>query len=290
MSERPRVLVGVDGSDDSMRALSYAQRTAEHRGSDLWIVHAVDDAVLAGAWGVVYDPTALQEAGRNVLEEARQKVIGSGFPHERVHSDVVMGNPGGVLARLSEKADLMVVGRRSISGLERLFVGSTSVGVAATSKCPVIMISAANMPELTGQFRRIGVGVDNTHRGKAAVEAAFEEASLRGAELEVIHAWQPPNHFFADWSDKAEGGEHQQAVEQGVEELLGPLRRQYPQVRLQVKLIPGHPVPELTARSEELDLLYVGVHTIAGFGVGAVVRALMAHSNCPLALVRPHKH
>lgn len=288
-AERPRVLIGVDGSDDSLRALTYAQRTAEHRGSDLWIVHAVDDAVLAGAWGVVYDPTALQEAGRNVIEEARQRVVGAGFPHERVHTDVVMGNPGGVLSRLSDQAALLVVGRRSISGLERLFVGSTSVGVAATAKCPVIMISAANMPEMTGQYGRIGVGVDSSPRGKAAIEAAFEEASMRGAELEVIHAWQPPTHFFASWNDEARAGDHEKAVREGVEELIEPLRRQYPQVRLHVNIIAGHPVPELTARSKELDLLFVGVHTVVGFGVGAVVRGLMAHSNSPLGLVRPQK-
>lgn len=280
------VLVGVDGSDDANRALHYAHRAAAHRGDDLMIVHAVDDAVLAGAWGVVYDPSALQEAGEHVIAAARELVVSEGFPQERIRTEVVMGNPTGVLARMSDGAGLLVVGRRSLSGLERLFVGSTTVGVAATAHCPVIMISAANMPAPGSLRGVIGVGVDATEDARESLSAAFEEASRRGAELQVIHAWAPPSGFFADWSDEDHRAKHGDAARAGVESLVAGLRANYPQVRIDIQVLQGHPVKELTARSEHLDLLFLGVHTIAGFGVGAVVRGLMAHSSCPLALVR----
>ena len=39
----PRILVGVDGSDDAMRAVMYALGTAERTGHDIWLVHAVDE-------------------------------------------------------------------------------------------------------------------------------------------------------------------------------------------------------------------------------------------------------
>src|SRR5665811_1472059 len=66
----PRILVGVDGSDDAMRAVMYALGTAERTGHDIWLVHAVDDGVLASGWGVVYDPTILSSVGEEALAVA----------------------------------------------------------------------------------------------------------------------------------------------------------------------------------------------------------------------------
>ena len=280
------VLVGVDGSPDANRALTYARAAAELRGADLLIVHIVDDAVLAGAWGVVYDPSVLHEAGEAVVAEAAENTRAAGMPAERIRTEVVMGNATAALTKLSRNADLMVVGRRSLSGLERIFVGSTSVGVAATAHCPVIMISAASSPGDTGSKRRIGVGVDATANGAAALAAAFAEANLRKVDLEVIHAWDVPGAV-------RRSGEHSvevagQAALGGIKALLAPLQERYPQVTLSTHLVQGHPVKEMVARSKDLDLLWLGVHTTAGFGVGGVVRGVMAHAECPLALIRDH--
>lgn len=283
-SSRGAVLVGVDGSPDSNRALAYARGAADVRGADLWVVHIVDDAVLAGAWGVVYDPSVLHDAGEAVVAEARESVLAAGTPAERIRTEVVMGNATAVLTKMSREASLLVVGRRSLSGLERIFVGSTSVGVAATAHCPVVMISAASSPDPTGAHRRIGVGVDATANGAAALAAAFAEAELRGVALEVIHAWDVPGPV-------RRAGEHavqvaEQAALGGVHALLEPLQSRYPHVEVTTHLVQGHPVKELVARSRHLDLLWLGVHTTAGFGVGGVVRGVMAHAECPLALIR----
>lgn len=278
------VLVGVDGSPDANRALDYARGAAELRNADLLIVHVVDDAVLAGAWGVVYDPSVLHDAGESVVAEAAERCQAEGFPASRIHTDVVMGNATAALTKMSRHADLLVVGRRSLSGLERIFVGSTSVGVAATAHCPVVMISAASSPGATGSKHRIGVGVDATANGAAALNAAFAEAQLRKVALEVIHAWDVPGAV-------RRSGEHAvevagQAAAGGVQALLEPLQARYPDVTVTTHVVQSHPVKEMVARSKELDLLWLGVHTTAGFGVGGVVRGVMAHAECPLALIR----
>lgn len=278
------VLVGVDGSPDANRALTYARGAAELRGADLLIVHVVDDAVLAGAWGVVYDPSVLHEAGEAVVAEAAENCRAAGMAADRIRTEVSMGNATAALTKLSRDADLLVVGRRSLSGLERIFVGSTSVGVAATSHCPVVMISAASSPGDTGQHRRIGVGVDATANGAAALAAAFSEAQLRNVGLEVIHTWDVPGAVRRAGDHGLEVAE--QAAIGGVRALLQPLQDRYPGVAVSTHIVQGHPVKELVARSEDLDLLWLGVHTTAGFGVGGVVRGVMAHAECPLALVR----
>lgn len=281
-----RIVVGVDGSEDGARALTYAARTALARDSELVIAHAVDDAVLAGAWGVIYDPTLLQQAGEAIVAEAEEQARGHGLPSERIHSDVVLGNPAGVLAKMSEQADLVVVGRRSVGGLERLFVGSTSVGVAGGSHCPVIMVSAATHLERTDTLKRIGVGLEPRPDGCKALDLAFVEAERRGAEVEVVHAWQPPTVGLFGRSVPSERLEElHQSDATAVAELVEKAHAAHPATPVTITEVVAHPVDTLVERSGEFDLLFLGVRG-QRHGVGAVVRGVMAHSRCPLQLVR----
>ncbi|WP_425309387.1 universal stress protein [Ammonicoccus fulvus] len=290
--QRPRVVVGVDGSEDGIRAVEFGVRTALAQDADLLLAHAVDDAVLAGAWGVVYDPNLLEEAGQEAAEEAKAKALSMGFPAERVKSKIYMGNPGAVLTRLSEKALVLVVGRRALSGLERLFVGSTSVGVAATAHCPVIMLSAATHQPRTGDKGRVGVGIHIGEPSNAALAFAFSEARRRSATLEVIHTFELPTSFFADRKQRSDRAHHQEEAHRDVlDQLLAPHRENYPEVPVEITLVQAHPVNELNSRSADFDLLVLEVHGrgLPVFSPGATIRAVMAYGQCPLALVRDTK-
>ncbi|GAB3713818.1 universal stress protein [Mariniluteicoccus flavus] len=295
LDSRRRVIVGVDGSDDARRAVAYGVREAQFIDADLHLVHAVDDAVLAGAWGVVYDPSLLRDSGEHATSEARAYALEMGADEARLTTEVMMGNPSAVLTRLSEQATTVVVGRRAMSGLERLFVGSTSVGVAATAHCPVVMVSAASHKDRTGDLGVVGVGIDGTDRSRDALAYAFEEAGRRGARLEVVHAFELPTGFFADIRNRREREEtHVVAAREGIADLLAPLRAEHGSVEVNTSVVAAHPVDELTARMPQFDLLVLGVHGVGlpGFSPGATIRALMAHGACPLALVRhyPAKH
>ena len=64
VAERPRILVGVDGSKDGLRAVRYAMRAAELADADLWIVNVVDElAPMSGLWDVVLTPNILRHLG-----------------------------------------------------------------------------------------------------------------------------------------------------------------------------------------------------------------------------------
>lgn len=286
------VVVGIDGSEDGIRAVEYGVREALSQDADLLLAHAVDDAVLAGAWGVVYDPNLLEEAGREAAEEAKAKALSMDFPADRLQSKIYMGNPGAVLTRLSEQARTLVVGRRALSGLERLFVGSTSVGVAATAHCPVVMVSAASHKPHTGGLNLIGVGVHTGEPSSAGLAYAFAEAARRGSRLEVIHAYSLPTSFFADRRQRTDREQtHETAAREILEGLVAPFRTQYPDVEVELSVVSAHPVDELNRRSDDFDLLVLQVHG-AGLPVlspGATIRAVMAHGHCPLGLVRDTK-
>ena len=274
MEDRKLIVVGVDGSEDGLRAVKYGASFAAEIDGELLLVHAVDDAMLAGAWGVVYDPEVLQNAGVSANEAAAAKARETGLGEERIRTEVVLGSPGGVLGRLSEVADLIVVGRRSVSGLERMFVGSTSVSVVAGSHCPVLVISAAAHPQDVGHKKLIGV----------TLTAGFEQAQLLGARLEIVHALQPPIGLFGPKLGPADLEELIRFTGGGIEAMAVEQAKTFPDVPYEVAVVAATPINEFVTRSENYDLLVLGAgeEAIPGFGLGGLLRGLMAHSLCPL--------
>ena len=284
MEDRKLVVVGVDGSEDGLRAVKYGASFAAEIGGELLLVHAVDDAMLAGAWGVVYDPEVLQNAGVSANEAAAARAREIGLPEERIRTEVVLGSPGGVLGRLSEVADLIVVGRRSVSGLERMFVGSTSVSVVASSRCPVLVISAAAHPQDVGNKKLIGVGLNTSRVNHSTLAAGFEQAQLLGARLEIVHALQPPIGLFGPKLGPADLEELIRFTRGGIEAMASEQTKTFPEVPYEVVVVAATPINEFVTRSENYDLLVLGAgeEAIPGFGLGGLLRGLMAHSLCPL--------
>ena len=290
MTERisPLVVVGVDGSDDGLRAVRFGAGTVLRYGGELLLVNAVDDTLMAGAWGVVYDPEVLQSAGATANEQAKDVALGMGVTEDRIRTEVVMGSPGGVMSRLSEVADLVVVGRRAASGLERMFVGSTSVAVVANASCPVVVISAAAHPDPVGQKGVVGVGLQTDPGSEALLEAGFLQAERLGSRLEIIHAIQPPVGLFARKLSPTQLDEQVRFAKGGIEAIAATVAANHPQVAYEVSVTADSPINELVSRSAGYDLLVLGVGQshIPGFSLGGLMRGLMAHAECPLLITR----
>lgn len=280
----PLIVVGVDGSDDGLRAVRFAANTVIRYGGELMLVNAVDDTLMAGAWGVVYDPEVLQSAGVTANEQAKALALELGLDPARLKTEVVMGSPGGVMARLSEVADLVVVGRRAASGLERMFVGSTSVAVVANASCPVVVISAAAHPDPVGSKGVVGVGLQTSPGSEVTLRAGFEQAKRLGSRLEVVHAVQPPVGLFSRKLSPAQLDEQLRFAQGGIEAIAQGIATDFPGVTYDVQVAADSPINELVSRSANYDLLVLGVGepTIPGFGLGGLLRGLMAHAECPL--------
>jgi len=277
VAERSRVLVGVDGSKDGLRAVRYAMRAAESVDADLWVVNVVDQlSPMSGAWDVVIDPDILRHAGESAVAEALDVVEKEGFPAGHVTGEVLVGRPGDVLAELGGKARLLVVGRRSYGGLERMFVGSTSLTAAMHADCPVIVISAASTPEETGDRGVVAVAVSTRPVHASALEWGVREAALRGARLRVVHV-------VAE-TVGVEGAAFVAAATAGLDENLEPLRRRHPETSIEVDVLLGNPVDALVEESRAVDLLILGVHRHAV--LGGSIRGVIAHAHCPVGLIR----
>jgi nucleotide-binding universal stress UspA family protein len=284
-----RILVGFDGSDDSMAALEFASTEAATRAGVLHIVYAVDDTVLNSAWGIVFDVEAVRQGGLDLLDRARETAHSRGVPLDKIETECLVGQPAAVLSRLSEGSSLVVVGRRAESGTHSLFVGSTAVGLSGTAGCPVVMASDLNRTDAPQGV--IGVGLDPGAHGIVAVEWAMKRARRLGHRVQVLTVVKKvQGRFFGG------GAPSEEQLTRAVDDVharvtaaVATLAESIPGVEVDVQVRYGSPIDELVAMSEELDLLIVGVHpSFPTYSLGGVVRGLMAHSGCTLGLIR-HK-
>ena len=108
------IVVGIDGSESSQRALEWAAEEARLRGAHLKIVHAWFDWFVATGYfsaPAMYETSAIEESGRAMLEKAAAS-IPAGSPELDVEAALVHGRPESVLLNASQEADMVVVGSR----------------------------------------------------------------------------------------------------------------------------------------------------------------------------------
>jgi nucleotide-binding universal stress UspA family protein len=139
-----RIVVGVDGSDESRAALRFALEEARLRGAALRCVHAWSYPVLSDATGLAAGVTA-ELAGR--LGQDAEELLGSVVsevagesPGVEIEQAVAEGPPASVLIDAAEGADLLVVGSRGRGGFAGLILGSVSQQCATHARCPVVIV------------------------------------------------------------------------------------------------------------------------------------------------------
>ena len=140
-----RIVVGIDGSDHSKRALQWALDEARLRKASLSVVYAWMLPVYATGYGfapgALIDPASMSEAANAQLDRTVDEVVGDtkDVPVER---KAIEGMPSQILVEEAEGADLLVVGSRGHGGFAGLLLGSVSQQCAHHATCPVVIIRA----------------------------------------------------------------------------------------------------------------------------------------------------
>jgi nucleotide-binding universal stress UspA family protein len=146
----PGIIVGVDGSDNSRRALGWAMREAVQRHLPLTVMTIQPDPVrpVTGIyWGVHSGNSFKPELAEKSLQEFVDKVaseIGGTLPEITVSATT--GEIAEELIKASRDADLVVVGSRGSGGFSRLLLGSTSSQVTHHAACPVVVVPGTHRP------------------------------------------------------------------------------------------------------------------------------------------------
>jgi nucleotide-binding universal stress UspA family protein len=142
VSEWKTIVVGVDGSPGSRKALTWAAAEAALHGADLVVLNVWEHTLLPPAGSVSvserYVPDPSQRTAEDLVQIIRE-VLGE-EPPVLVQPHVKQGRPAKVLIEESANADLLVVGKRGHGGFAGLVLGSVSQHVAAYAKCPVTVV------------------------------------------------------------------------------------------------------------------------------------------------------
>jgi nucleotide-binding universal stress UspA family protein len=137
-----RIVVGVDGSEPSIRALQWAARQAEWSGATLEVLTAWTFPEHPAPLGLeihVPWPDELIAQARVKLDE----VIGEALPDidpRRIHASVIRGSAGQVLLDAASDSELLVVGSRGRGAMAELLLGSVSERCVRHASCPVVVV------------------------------------------------------------------------------------------------------------------------------------------------------
>jgi nucleotide-binding universal stress UspA family protein len=275
MAAKP-VIVGADGSPESVRAVEWAAREAALRGTSLRII-AVPPlprrmTVTPATPGTVTD--VVERSASEALAAAAQRAAAQ-QPGLAIETHLVAGAPAEVLAGAAEGAALLVLGSRGAGGFSALILGSVSRYVATHAPAPVVVAREETM----SADREIVVGVRDPAQAEAALGFGFEEAALRHARLLAVHAWSSPvpGHAEAPAEETSR-----------LESAVAAWQEKFPEVEASVEVVHAHPGRVLAGSSARADLVVLGRHALGGSrgpGVGSVIHAVLSHAHGPVATV-----
>jgi nucleotide-binding universal stress UspA family protein len=140
--------------------------------------------------------------------------------------------------------------------------------------------------------RGIVVAIDGSPNAQDALDWAAAEAALRRVPLHIVHSWhltprRLPPRIVSDVSTPVV-----QAARGLLKEAENWVREQHSDVEVDCELLPEETVPGLIHRSEQAELLVVGSrgrNRLASTLLGSVSQQLVAHSPCPVIVLREHR-
>jgi nucleotide-binding universal stress UspA family protein len=142
VSEWKTIVVGVDGSAGSRKALNWAAAEAADHGAELVVLNVWEHTLMPPAGSVSVSEHYVPDPSHRTADDLVQVIkeeLGE-QPPVLVQPRVKQGTPAKVLIEESTNADLLVVGTRGHGGFAGLVLGSVSQHVAAYAQCAVTVV------------------------------------------------------------------------------------------------------------------------------------------------------
>ncbi|MBK3624382.1 universal stress protein [Streptomyces asoensis] len=302
----PAIIVGLDGSPESLAAADWAAREATQRDAPLRLLHA------GSPLGSLYTPyLGVPAPGLLEAEHDRAARLLSGTRsrlterHPGLRVDVRQAETEAVPALLADAADaeLLVLGSRGLGTVAGFLTGSVGLAVVARSERPVVLVRAGesaaqeHLPDASGQesastaYRDVVLGLDLEEPADEAVEFAFATARRRASGLRVVHGWNPAAAYgYGAAVDSGLTAELAQETRRALGDVLRPWQDKFPGVEVHAQAVVGSAGRHLVHASREASLVVVGRkrrHTPVGGRIGSVAHAVLHHAVAPVAVV-PH--
>ncbi|WP_054812628.1 universal stress protein [Nocardia arizonensis] len=288
------IIVGVDGSGASDPAVCWAAETAARRGRRLRIVHGLDLIAARAALGnydaVGKGPTErLRERGAEALTAARG-LAHAVAPDLPVEIELSEANPTGLLIEASASAHMVVVG--ATEGVGTLgHLGSVLLAVVSHGHGSIVVVHDTATDRQERENGPVVVGIDGSEVSADAVEAAFAEADMRGAQLIAVHSWSDLRFDRPAVLPDTFGSEDISAIADRIlAESLAGWQEKYPDVHVIRRVYISNPRHHLRQWSKAAQLVVVGSRGRGGFRgllLGSTGLSLVQRSECPVMVVHP---
>jgi nucleotide-binding universal stress UspA family protein len=267
MNVRPTILCPVDFSDASATALRYAAAVASHFATRL-IVLCVEDPLITEAvdlgTGIVWSA----EQSKHQMEQFAAATFGEeSSTLAMVEYEVAVGKPAAEILRVSRErsCELIVMSTHGLTGMRKLFFGSTTERVLRETTKPVLVTppqdpGITRLADLKRVVRRILVPVDLSRASLYQTQVARGIADALGIPLILVHVVEPLKSLLAARLQVAGIDADRRAVaEDGLAELLSTIpRRLHPEALVAY----GDPAEELAkvVRDRQAGLVVMGLH------------------------------
>ncbi|WP_419538666.1 universal stress protein [Mycobacterium colombiense] len=231
--------------------------------------------------------TSLEDEGKKAIMHAT-KVAEDAMPADRavpIGRKLVYSPPVPTLLKMSDSAEMIVMGSAGRGLLARGLLGSVSSAVVRHANCPVAVVRDEELPD--PRNAPVLLGTDGSPASELATEIAFDEASRRGVDLVALHAWSDAavvEVFEIDWP--AVEGE----AERSLAESLAGWQERYPDVTVHRLIAQDRAARHLIDKSETAQLVVVGSHgrgSLSRMLLGSVSNAVLHSVRVPIIVARP---
>ncbi|RPF19647.1 universal stress protein [Myceligenerans xiligouense] len=279
------VVVGVDGSPESLAALDWAASAADRHQAQLTVLSMYETArdPMPGVQAELKD---LLVAAEQALHRAEGRLGGTRPGGHAVEFATAPSTAARVLVQRSRTADLVVVGRRGLGRVGRALLGSVSSAVVTQAHGPVVVVP---FEAGTGVPRRIVAGVDMPEEADHILERAFAEAEVCGCRLDVMRALDVSLLGDALREYETSGMAQRAATQEALAQDVRKWAEKFPAVSVELAVRGGPAASVLVHDVTPEDLLVVGGkrhNRVTGRLLGSVTDQVVREAGCPVMVVR----
>ena len=297
MNGGPSVLCPIDFSDSSAGALRYGAVIAGHFGTRLMVL-AVEDPLLTEAADLGTGVLWSAEDCTAEMEKFASRALGVRLGDSCAELDyvVAVGKPATEILRVAREraAGLIVMSTHGLTGVRKLFFGSTTERVLRETPCPVLLTSGPTpahirLPDLKAIVGRILVPVDLSAASLPQAQVGRALAETLGLPLILVHVVEPLRTRLAARLHLVGIEADRRAVaEDGLNELADSLAYT---PRPEALVAYGEPAEELAkvARDRHAGLIVMGLHgsPLLGPRMGSVTYRLLCLSSALVLALPP---
>lgn len=286
-STTPPVAVGVDGCAGSEGAIIYGVAEAARRQAPLCLIHVMPLALPSWSAPAVVVFPELREAAASILQRALE-IVRKTDSTVRVVTRLDHGSRAARLVASAQDAQLLVVGRETQHGINRVLFGATTLAVASRAAAPVVVVPGTWRED--GHGGRVVIGLKDRSDARELLGVAFAEADARAGSVHAVTAWNLPDPYLDRIELRTHASEWEDEARQLIEPLLAELRPTFPDVLADFDVVHGNATSVLLSETLTSDLLVLArrPHATLPYGhLGGVAHRVLLRSTIP-TLVVPH--